>query len=127
MLVLTGCGNKVSLKGRVVYSDDQSPVPAGSVCFETDTYVARGTLKPDGTFVVGSLRENDGLPTGTYRVYIVGAEKVIGHTGDGMELFEPLIDNKYTKSSTSEITIDLTRSTKDFLITVDRYQPEKRR
>ena len=79
LLLLAGCNDgKVGLRGKAVFSDDGSPVPVGTVCFETDNYFSRGDLSPDGTFVVGSLKQTDGLPSGTYRVYITGATKVIG-------------------------------------------------
>ncbi len=124
LLVLAGCGDKVGLKGKAVF-DDGSPVPTGTVCFETDTYLARGDLKPDGTFVVGSLKANDGLPPGKYRVYISGAQKSIGQDKEGMDIYESLIDEKFASGSTSGITIDVTPSTKNFEIKVDRYDPAK--
>ena len=123
LLVLAGCGDKVALRGKAVFSDDGSPVPVGTVGFETDTYHARGDLKPDGTFVVGSLKTNDGLPPGSYRVYISGAQKSIGTDANGEEIYESLIDEKFTNSRTSGITIDIKTSTKNFEVVVDRYAP----
>ncbi|MDR1491901.1 MAG: hypothetical protein LBT05_04175, partial [Planctomycetaceae bacterium] len=70
------------------------------------TYVARGTLKEDGTYDVGSISEKDGLPKGTYRVYIFGADKMVSGPG-GMQLPESLIDEKYRKSETSGLTVDV--------------------
>ena len=122
LLMLVGCGSNVGLKGKAVFSDDQSPVTTGTVCFETDTYLARGDLKPDGTFVVGSLKANDGLPAGTYCVYISGAQKTIGQDADGMEIYESLIDEKFASGSTSGITINVTPSTRNFEVVVDRYK-----
>jgi len=123
LVVLAGCSGKVKLKGKVTYSDDGSPVPIGTVGFETDTYSARGTLSPDGTFDVGSLGEKDGLPPGTYRVSVTGAEKVIGQGAYGANIYEPLIDPKYTRGSTSGLTIDVNASTRKYEFEVDRYKP----
>ena len=123
LLVLTGCGDKVGLRGKAVFSDDGSPVPVGTVCFETDSYLARGDLRTDGTFTVGSLKASDGLPAGSYRVYISGAQKSIGTDDQGMELYELLIDPKFTSGTTSGITIDVTPSTKFFEVKVDRFDP----
>ena len=118
LLLLAGCNSgNVGLTGKVTFSDDGSPLPVGSVCFTTDTYFARGDLKPDGTFVVGSLKSNDGLLPGTYRVHILGAEKEIGP-----ETYESLIDKKFASGATSGITLNVTASTKHFEIVVDRYQ-----
>ncbi|MDR2706705.1 MAG: hypothetical protein LBC02_13070 [Planctomycetaceae bacterium] len=126
LLLLVGCGDKVGLGGKVTFSDDGSPLGTGTVCFETETYLARGTLKADGSYVVGSLSEKDGLPAGTYRVYISGAEKEIGQDKEGMAIMEPLIDTKFSSGSTSGLSIDVTASTKTFDIKVDRYVPPKK-
>ena len=126
LLVLAGCGDKVGLRGKATFLDDGSPVPTGTVCFETDTYLARGDLRPDGTFTVGSLKANDGLPAGKYRVYISGAQKSIGQDKDGMDIYESLIDEKYASGSTSGIEIEVTPSTKNIDVKVDRYVPKKK-
>jgi hypothetical protein len=126
LVLLVGCGGHVSLKGKVVYSEDKSPVPTGTICFETDTYLARGTISSDGTFVVGSIKQRDGLPAGSYRVYFVDVHELLGYDYGGAAIYEPLIDQKYASSSTSGITLEVTRSTKTFEIEVDRA-PTKRR
>jgi hypothetical protein len=90
----------------------------GKVCFETDTYVARGTLNADGSYVVCSASEKDGLPKGKYRVYIFGAVKSISGP-DGISLSESLIDEKYSKGETSGLTVDVPVSGRRFDITVE--------
>ena len=122
ILLLAGCNSNVPLRGKVVFSDDGSPVPIGTVMMSTGTYLARADLKPDGTFVVGSLKETDGLPAGIYRVSIAGAKKIIGYKASGDEILESLIDEKFEDRDTSGITIDVTSSTKFIEIPVDRYQ-----
>ena len=127
LLALVGCGPNVSLKGKATFSDDGSPLTTGTVCFETDSFLARGDLRPDGTFTTGSLTQNDGLPVGKYRVYISGAQKVIGKDEQtGMEIYEPLIDPKFASGSTSGIEIEVTPSTKFLDVVVDRYDPTKK-
>ena len=126
LLVLAGCGDKVPLKGKVVFSDDGSPLTAGRICLTTDTYFSRGEIKPDGTFVVGSEKATDGLPPGTYRVYIAGAEKLIGEDEMGKEVTESIIDPKYASAETSGIVVDVTPSTKSIEIIVDRFDPKKK-
>ena len=122
---MVGCSDNVSLKGKVIYSDDKSPVPIGTICFETDTFMARGDLKPDGTYTAGSLNKSDGLPRGTYRVYVADARKFLGSDGHGKFLFESLIDPKFASGTTSGITIELTGSKNNFVVEVDRYDPNK--
>ena len=121
LLLFAGCGDgKVGLKGKVVFSDDGSPLPTGMVIFETDTYLARGMIEPDGTFVVSSSKVNDGLPPGTYRVSIDRAQHVSmrGET----EIIEPLIASKFASGTTSGITIEVKPSMKPIEIQVDRYE-----
>ena len=127
LLILAGCGGKVGLTGRVVFSDDGSPLTMGMVFFETPTFLARGILQPDGTFTVGSLQADDGLPPGKYRVYITGAVKSLGQDATGTEIFESLIDEKFAHMSTSDLEIEITSSMKGFVIEVDRYKPAPRR
>ena len=125
LLMLAGCGDKVGLGGKVTM-EDGSPLGTGTVCFETDTYLARGTLKPDGSYVVGSLSEKDGLPAGTYRVYVSGAEKQIGQDKEGMPIFEPLIDEKFASGTTSGLTLTVPVAGGKFDFKVAPYVPKKK-
>ena len=70
IFTVIGCGDKVPMRGKVTFSDDQSPLTVGMVSFTSETVLARGQLKPDGTYVIGTDKENDGLPKGTYTVSI---------------------------------------------------------
>ncbi len=73
---IIGCDDgKVPLGGKVTYSDDGTPLETGTVGFTTDDYNARGPIQKDGSFVVSSEKPGDGLPPGTYRVHISGAEQ----------------------------------------------------
>ena len=129
LLVLTGCGNHVGLSGKVIFSDDQSPLTVGTVNFETDSFFARAPLRPDGTFVVGSLGDADGLPPGKYNVYISGAIQSVT-TGEGARATttsEPLVDQKFTSGATSGIVIEITSTTRGFEIVVDRPGTANRR
>ena len=124
LLVLTGCGDKVGLGGKVTF-EDGSPLGVGTVCFETDTYLARGTLKPDGSYVVGSLSERDGLPAGTYRVYISGAEKEIGKDKEEMPIYESMIDEAMTSGATSGLSVTVPVSGGKYDIKVKPYEKKK--
>lgn len=127
LLFAAGCGDKVHLGGKVTYSDDGSPLGVGTVCFETDSYLARGTLKADGTYVTGSLSEKDGIPPGTYRVYVAGAMREIGVDKSGMPLNEPLIDEKFASGASSGLVMTVDASTKKYDFQVDRYVPQKKK
>jgi hypothetical protein len=120
LLIITACnGGKVKLGGKVTFTDG-TPLGVGEVYFQTPTYEARGILKPDGTYVVGSISDKDGLPKGKYNVYIFGAQKPSGKTEDGMNVkMVSLIDEKYLSPETSGITVDIPVSGGKFDITVE--------
>jgi len=133
LLFLVGCGKNVGLSGKVVFSDDKSPVPLGTVGLisESGTFSARGDIKSDGTFDVGSVKANDGLPPGKYRVS-VSAMKLTGMSPTGNDpessgdpVYELLIDPKYGNPDTSELTLEITSTKRNFTIEVDRYVPSK--
>ena len=128
LLFAFGCSDKVQLGGKVTFSDDNSPVPIGNVQFETDTFVAQGEIKPDGTYVVGSVALADGIPKGTYRV-VVFAEEITTvespalREGDApvtTHIRKALIDPKYNSGATSGLTFTVDGKTRKFDFQVDR-------
>jgi hypothetical protein len=127
VVFLAGCGgsNSVKLNGKVTF-EDGTPLDAGTVCFETDTYTARGIIKPDGTYTVGSVSANDGLPQGKYRVFITDAEKIVG-AGDGkMGTAVPLVDTKFTNGNTSGLTCEVPVAGGKFNFQVEPYAAKKK-
>ena len=124
---LVGCSPNVGLGGKVTFSDDGSPLTAGTVVFKRGNEISKGRLKPDGTFIVGTMTNADGLEPGTYQVYITGAEKeLIPATTVSDAVMEPLIDSKFTRSDTSGLTIEVTKTTRKFDFQVERYVPQRR-
>jgi len=122
VLMTVGCSDsKVQLSGKVTFSDDGTPLEAGTICFTTETYAARGVLAQDGTYTASSVNPKDGLPPGKYRVYISGAHRVIERGPGEMPLYIPLIDTKYEDSETSGLELEVSAKTKTFDIQVDRY------
>ena len=119
--IALGCGSgKVSLRGTVTYSDDGTPLEAGTVSFQADASFARGVINKDGTYTASSVSAKDGLPPGHYKVYISGANRQVGVAASGEPNLEPLIDKKYESPETSGLAVDVDRSTKTFDIQVDR-------
>ena len=129
-LLLAGCGDgNIRLKGKVTFSDDDSPLEAGVVMFDNGTINASGNINPDGTYTVGMLRNNDGLPPGDYRVLISGAARLLPcpeNEDDDPEndIYPPpmerLIDRRYESYDTSGLSIKVDSSTKLYDISVDR-------
>ena len=70
IMISAGCSDKKPMRGKVTFADDGSPLTRGIVVFQSDTILARGTIKQDGTYVMGSEKEKDGIPKGEYKVRI---------------------------------------------------------
>lgn len=116
-LAASGCSDKVAVRGKVTFSDDQSPLTVGQVRFQSGTLQARGTLKSDGTYVLGTLSEKDGIPKGKYTVTIADAIELMtaeSRTGaPAIPVMRPLI-------VTFEKTVDVDGKQKVFDFVVDR-------
>ena len=112
----------MSLQGKVTFKEDGSPLNRGMVCFETETYRARGPLKPDGTYQVTSVKANDGIPPGSYKVYIFGAEGASEDTSGRMNAARSvsLVAAKYTNKDTSGISVEVDAKTKQFDFQVEK-------
>ncbi len=118
-----GCSDKQPLGGKVTFSDDGTPLTTGAVFLETPTFQSSGSIQADGTYVVGSAGLDDGIPQGTYRVSIRGADSITtvdGPEGSPTEKRASLIDPKYQSPDTSGLTFTVDGSTKRFDIQVDR-------
>ena len=142
IVVAIGCGKGfVGMSGRVTYSDTGEPLEKGTVAFTDGSILARGDIGKDGRYVIGSLAAGDGLPPGTYQVFIAGAVNALeetplsapelpkpgerGPAGRGSmppvaPTLIPLIDQKYTTPQTSGLTLEVTSKTRTFDFTVDR-------
>lgn len=122
LFTVIGCGGtNIGLRGTVTYSDDNSPVPNGMIIFNSSTkpYTARAEIK-DGKWIASSVGANDGLPADSYKVSFTGVQKSIGEK-DGMEQFEPLIDEKYSAAATSGVTLTVDSATKTQDFKLDRF------
>jgi len=125
VLIFSGCGSKnYQLTGKVTFSDDGSPVPAGTIFFTDGAFMSQGAIKPDGTYVVGTMDKTDGIPPGEYKVYFGGVNSVEEYDpyGDGFTQakYTPLIDSKYASADTSGLTFTADGKTKTFDVQLDR-------
>ena len=128
LLLCAGCfSDKVDLRGKVTYSDDGTPVPAGIVIFEKEGYMSRASISPDGTYVVGSESKKDGIPPGTYKISVINAVEKIGETAAKMPITRPLIDPKYTSHAQSGLTIEVGKSAQSLDLSLDRYQSSQKK
>jgi hypothetical protein len=114
---MIGCSGNYPLKGRVTFSDDGSPLEIGYVCFENDKGIARGKIQKDGYYVVGYVGATDGIPQGTYDVYITGAQiKDPKNRNKGI----PLVESNQCRAGLSGWTFLVDGSTKTYDIQVNR-------
>jgi hypothetical protein len=80
----SGCGTSVGagaplipVKGKVTYKG--KPLSQGTVTFESQDSGkrARGKLQADGTFVMSTYKDGDGVAAGAYTVIITGVDKTL--------------------------------------------------
>ncbi|MGL4943494.1 MAG: hypothetical protein ACRC46_09925 [Thermoguttaceae bacterium] len=117
--LVLGCNSgKVPMHGTVVFSDNNEPLSVGTVCFDNGKIQARGGIKPDGTYVLGTDDEKDGLPLGTYRVCVMGALQPSQQGAMGGH--KSTINSKFADLSTSGITVEVDGKSNTFDFKVDR-------
>ena len=121
VVVFAGCSKNKQVKGKVLLTDG-TPVARGHVVFTNDVFSANGEIKGDGSYVMGSLKANDGLPPGEYTVYITGATQMgksveFQTLGPGGKMqkstipsLTPVIAEKYTSAETSDIKCKVEKS-----------------
>lgn len=114
--ILSGCSSdKYQVSGTVKFPDGL-PLTVGTVIMEMDSFLARGAIKPDGTFSMGLLKDGQGIPTGTYRVAIQDVQT---------DQSTYLVDENYMNPMRSGITFQVENQKQNhFDITVE--QPKKR-
>jgi len=100
-----GCGSGggalpslIPVKGKVTYKGQ--PLTKGTIRFEPDGYgrMATGTLQSDGTFVLSTLKKDDGVVAGSHKVSV---------SDTGPSLKKELIPRKYTDPGTSKLTAEV--------------------
>ncbi len=117
VIMIAGCGKMKSLGGQVTY-DDGTPLTVGTVIFQTDTYQARGNLDSTGHYQLCSISENDGIPVGTYSVFVSGTEQEKGKDKKGMPTgIVNMVDPKFNSSESGlKFTVDGKTKTFDFKV-----------
>ena len=114
LIVVAGCGGEFIPTGGKITFDDNTPVPFGGVVFETDSFMADGQIKPDGTYTLSSLKPGDGLPAGTYKVSISAVE----YDADERQVI--IVHPKFSDPNTSGLTAVVSKGQSRFDFTVTR-------
>ena len=105
-----GCGGSGSaVTGKVTFADGEA-LTVGKVMFTNGSITAFGAINAKGEYRMGTKKAGDGVPAGTYQVYITEAlipgEKFTTKDDEGNTLV-PLvlaIDPKFTVASKSDLT-----------------------
>ena len=111
-----GCQSELELdltpvQGKVLFKDQ--PLKYGGVMFQPEGNgpLARGTIQPDGTFVLGTESTDDGVRPGKCRVRITAfaAQKPGAQTSSQQELAlgDSAIPTKYQSYGTSGVVVDI--------------------
>lgn len=116
-----GCGSSKTypVTGKIILKDG-SPLSGGLVRFrpvdEKLQVSARGDIQQNGTFIVGTYKEDDGAVPGKYQVAITPPprpkvrEKPLG---------KPIIDPRFENFETSGLEVEVARRKNDFTIEVE--------
>lgn len=89
LVACLGCGGRSQVTGTVKFSDG-TPLTYGTVNFASADTLCKGQIEKDGTFRMRTFKPGDGVPPGTYKVYITdtlsfGETKGSTTTGSGDE------------------------------------------
>ena len=117
-LVVVGCGKNKRLTGKVTFTDGK-PATCGIVIFRTDTFMAKGEIKSDGTYKLSSEKENDGIPPGEYQVYVSSISKPSPAGGAALPL--PLCDPKFENPDLSGLTCKIPAPQNTFDIVLEPH------
>jgi hypothetical protein len=126
LIFLAGCNENISVSGKVVFPDGK-PLQTGTVCFQNEIVVATGELQNDGSFQLGLEKKGSGLPSGSYQVYISGAQNIEktpppknNPEGWGDPIVTPLIHQKFMSPQTSGLSCEVVKGMKlPYTITVE--------
>jgi hypothetical protein len=112
-----GCGpaagvspTLIAVKGKVTYKNQ--PLTSGVIQFEPDDGYGRaafGKLEADGTYVLTTYKEGDGVIAGHHRVSIVRVDKKLARDRGF---------TKYTSPNTSDLTADVSAEKTDFTFNI---------
>lgn len=103
---LVGCSN-AKVDGTVKFKDG-TPLTEGKILFEAPKVGSvSGMIKNDGSFQLGTLKDGDGVPRGSYRGKIIGTMKADPNSPKEDIQYIRVIDAKYENYETSGITLEV--------------------
>ena len=122
LVFVAGCGDP-KVTGKVTFPDG-TPLTTGQVMFQKEGFIGSGSIKKDGTYSAGKQKDGDGLPPGTYQVFLSevstfgemsgnsGVETSIGTVILEVAPTVDLVPTKYMSPATSGLTVTVDGPTK---------------
>lgn len=123
-----GCGNSAVVKGTAKLADG-TPIENGRVVFSNDKDQFMANIQPGGTFSPGRLQDGDGIPSGVYKIAVMGVQakgaltSASSATPSGTapspqmmrqarqeRVKDTLIHPRYENANTSGLTIDTSKT-----------------
>jgi len=128
LLCLGGCGSgRHPVRGKLVYVDTEQPVKelAGFEVIFTSEQLhtsARGTIQEDGSFQLGTVKEEDGVAPGEYVVTLTQPfrEPERPFVGDRV------VDRAYEDPSTSDLKAEVKAEKNDFVFKLRRIARQRK-
>jgi hypothetical protein len=119
--LLMGCGNTYPVSGKITYADGTPMTGGGQITFTPldpqNKQSARGMIREDGSFQMGTHGDADGVLQGKYGVAIVPTPpKNPNRPPPGW----PPLQKKYMNHKTSELEYTVTRGRNQYDITVSK-------
>jgi hypothetical protein len=125
-LSTAGCGSRLYPVRGTVSLEDGTPLTKGMVIFESDQegaiVMARGEIKPDGTYELCTHRPGDGVPPGKYHVHIKSGD--LSEVSDEKKNLP--FDVKYTKFATSGLEFEVKPGPNEYEIKLARPRKGRR-
>lgn len=102
LVACIGCGGRSQVTGTVKFADG-TPLTYGTVNFASADTICKGQIESDGKFKMRTFKPGDGVPAGTYKVYITdtlsfGDTKGASKTGTGDDAVETAIIGQATNT-----------------------------
>lgn len=117
-----GCGTRTTypVRGKVVFKDG-TPLTGGLVVFrpvdEKLQVSARGDIRPDGSFVLGTYLEGDGAVAGKYQAAITPPPR---RKIREKPVEKGFIHPRFESYDTSGLEFEVTRDKNSFMIEVEK-------
>ncbi|MGL4594682.1 MAG: carboxypeptidase-like regulatory domain-containing protein [Thermoguttaceae bacterium] len=130
LCLVLGCSPNKNVSGQITLVDGK-PISAGTILFQDSTKQAFGSIDANGRYSLGTLKPNDGILPGSYRVVITNAYKIADgfvSNPDSMETGAvPLIGAEYMEYETTPLfcVIEKSGTNYDFVVEPFKGWPKK--